>query len=82
MQYLHDNNIVYRDLNSANVLVWKFPDPQDPVSVYEADDVLIKLCDYSISQFIATQVQGARGVTGTRGFMAPEVEKHQVCNKY
>ena len=75
MQYLHDNNIVYRDVKSNNVLVWKFPGPQDPISVHEADNVLVKLCDYEISRFIATQ--GARGLVGTPGIMAPEMLKYQ-----
>ena len=75
MQYLHDNKIIYRDLKSDNVLAWKFPDPQDPIPVYGATNVLVKLSDYGISQFVATQ--GARGLVGTPGFMAPEMLKYQ-----
>ena len=75
LQYLHDNKIIYRDLKSDNVLVWKFPDPQDPIPVYGTDSVLVKLSDYGISQFVATQ--GARGLVGTPGFMAPEMLKYQ-----
>ena len=76
LQYLHDNKIIYRDLKSDNVLVWKFPDPQDAMfPVRGADEVLVKLSDYGISQFVATQ--GARGLVGTPGFMAPEMLKYQ-----
>jgi serine/threonine protein kinase len=36
--------------------------------------VLVKLSDYGISQFAATQ--GARGMVGTAGFIAPEILKY------
>ena len=39
------------------------------------DSVQIKLSDYGISQFAATQ--GARGLVGTPGFIAPEILKYQ-----
>ena len=38
------------------------------------ETVLLKLSDYGISQFAATQ--GARGLVGTPGFMAPEILKY------
>ena len=62
-------------------MVWKFPDPQDSIPVCGIDDVFIKLSDYGLSQFIA--MQGARGMVGTPGFMAPEILKpcgKWVCN--
>ena len=34
----------------------------------------MKLSDYGISQFVATQ--GARGYVGTAGFIAPEILKY------
>ena len=43
--------------------------------MYGAKNVLVKLSDYGISQFVATQ--GARGLVGTPGFMAPEMLKYQ-----
>jgi serine/threonine protein kinase len=43
--------------------------------VYGVTNVLVKLSDYGISQFVATQ--GARGLVGTPAFMAPEMLKYQ-----
>ena len=59
------------------MLAWKFPDPQDPIPIplNGTESVLVKLSDYGISQFVATQ--GARGLVGTPGFMAPEMLKYQ-----
>ena len=51
--------------------------------MYGVVNVLVKLSDYGISQFVATQ--GARGLVGTPGFMAPEMLKYQgkeVCIQY
>ena len=57
--------------------MWAFPEPEDVVPTRTQlglDTVFVKLSDYGISQFAATQ--GARGLLGTPGFMAPEILKY------
>ena len=52
--------------------------PQDSILVPSGrlglETILVKLSDLGISQFAATQ--GARGLVGTPGFMAPEILKY------
>ena len=68
LYYLHDSEIVYRDLKSDNVLVWSL-DPNDVIN--------IKLSDYGIAAF--STPQGVVGEGGTPGFQAPEI---RFCSPY
>ncbi|XP_074650485.1 leucine-rich repeat serine/threonine-protein kinase 1-like [Tubulanus polymorphus] len=63
LKYLHDSNIIYRDLKAQNVLVFNL-DENKPINV--------KLSDYGISRF--STPQGIIGNDGTAGFIAPEIE--------
>eukprot|EP00731_Ephydatia_muelleri_P031044 Em0022g558a len=62
LKFLHSGGIIFRDLKAANVLLWSL----DPGS----------LCHCKVTDFgIATHITplGTRGLTGTKGFIAPEV---------
>lgn len=62
LNFLHEGGIIFRDLKAANVLLWSL----DPES----------LCHCKVTDFgIATNATpiGARGIIGTKGFIAPEV---------
>ncbi|XP_048577768.1 leucine-rich repeat serine/threonine-protein kinase 1 isoform X2 [Nematostella vectensis] len=72
LKYLHKHHIIYRDLKSENILVWTFPQPHAPEQ--NRHDVLIKVADYGISRSAA--LAGIKGLGGTPGFMAPEIEKY------
>ncbi|XP_068698664.1 leucine-rich repeat serine/threonine-protein kinase 1-like [Montipora capricornis] len=72
LKYLHRHHIIYRDLKSENILVWSFPAPTS--SDHANHQVTIKLADYGISRSAA--LAGMKGLGGTPGFMAPEIEKY------
>ncbi|XP_028415469.1 leucine-rich repeat serine/threonine-protein kinase 1-like isoform X2 [Dendronephthya gigantea] len=78
LKYLHKRHIIYRDLKSENILVWKFPGPFSPNQ--PTHEVIIKVADYGISR--AASIAGAKGLGGTPGFMAPEIEKYSGRETY
>ncbi|CAL8093735.1 unnamed protein product [Calicophoron daubneyi] len=74
LSYLHNLDIVHRDVKLDNLLVWDMPGlsrtlPSDPRHVH------IVLMDYGASQ-LKTTFDGCRGYVGTAGYMAPEILKY------
>ena len=62
LRFLHRQGIIFRDLKAANVLLWTL----DPASLCHC-----KVTDFGIATHMAPV--GARGLQGTKGFIAPEV---------
>ena len=62
LKFLHNNGVIFRDLKAANVLLWSL----DPESLCHC-----KVTDFGIATYAAPI--GARGLHGTKGFIAPEV---------
>ena len=65
---------MYRDLKGDNILVWRFPMPNNLPLFTSNYDVHVKLADYGISQF--ANLNGLLGFAGTPGFIAPEIIKY------
>ena len=71
LDFLHRKHVVYLDLKSDNVLVWKFPLPGHQNADQE---VLLKITDYGISRMSSTANEiRYTSIAGTPGFIAPEV---------
>ena len=71
LSFLHHKHVIYFDLKSDNILVWKFP---LPTSSKTNQIVLLKITDYGISR-VSTSGYEIRTsyVDGTPGYIAPEV---------
>ena len=68
--FLHEKNVIYFDLKSDNVLVWKYPLPHAKADYR----VWLKLTDYGISRVSGASFEiRTSGANGTPGYIAPEV---------
>lgn len=79
LEYLHARRVVYRDLKSENVLVWKMPKPGEDLTSGPLN-VHVKLGDYGISRLAPPS--GTKGFGGTEGFMAPEIMRYNGEEEY
>ena len=74
LHFLHSRGIVYRDIKAANVFLWTL----DPDSLCHC-----KLGNFGTATYLSPI--GARGLQGTKGFIAPEVlymSKRKQCSVY
>ena len=62
LRFLHSTGVIFRDLKAANILLWTL----DHGSLCHC-----KVTDFGIATHLAPI--GARGLQGTKGFIAPEV---------
>lgn len=63
MCYLHDCNLIHRDLKSVNLLIDK--------------NYSVKVCDFGLSRVVARKKQNMTGNVGTVSWIAPEVFEQQ-----
>ena len=62
LRFVHSQGIIYRNVKAANILLWTL----DPDSLCHC-----KLADFGVATHLSPI--GARGLQGTKGFIAPEV---------
>lgn len=65
LKFLHDQNIVHRDIKSDNILLLK--------DESGTGRVVCKICDFGLSSYIDLASGGLNGFAGTPEYMPPEV---------
>jgi len=65
LKFLHEQNIVHRDIKSDNLFLLEKPD--------EPGQIQTKLTDFGLAVKVDPATGGLRGFAGTPEYMAPEV---------
>ena len=67
LKFLHDQNIVHRDIKSDNL--YALTDDENP----NPGQITVKLTDFGLAARIDTEIGGLKGFAGTPEYMPPEV---------
>lgn len=67
LKFLHDRNIVHRDIKTDNILL--LDDSENP----NPGKISIKITDFGLAAKIDPEIGGLKGFAGTPEYMAPEV---------
>ena len=59
LRYIHDRNVLHRDLKTANIFLTK--------------EGMVKIGDFGISKMLTTRQGGAQTVLGTPYYISPEM---------
>ena len=71
IRYLHDNNIIHRDVKSSNIFIHR---QEDNINV-------IKIGDFGISKIIKRSTNKSSTIIGTPLYMSPELYKRELYDK-
>ena len=76
LEYLHSNQVAHLNVQTNNILLWKFPMPSDchQERIQQAGDILVKVSGFTISR-ISPDLRRCVGKhpNGSPSFMAPEL---------
>ncbi|EDR26019.1 hypothetical protein, conserved [Entamoeba dispar SAW760] len=68
LEYLHNKNILHRDLKSLNILV------QTKINENGQEHLILKICDFGLSRFNSTDnLNTLQKLRGTYAYCAPEI---------
>ena len=76
LYYLHNNNIIHRDLKLENILIRN--NAVDKTSkIIKGLDLVFKICYFGVSKKLLGSKSSTQSFCGTRPYVAPEVIKNE-----